>query len=86
MSVCLGRESPKGPDSRPFRIQLVDVQSDSDILHEVDLMHDVDAVAEALYTQDVLAYLPSRVPSSHEGPYRLRGFECGSKKSVRVAD
>src|SRR5207249_199747 len=86
VSVCLGCESPKGPDSRPFRIQLVDVQRDREILHQVDLMHNVDAIAEALDAQDVFIHLSSRMPSSHEGPYHFARFESGSKKSVSVAD
>src|SRR5712691_5411434 len=65
ISIRLGCQSAKGPDSRPFGIQLVDVQRDREILDEVDLVHDVDAVAEALHAQDVLTHLSSWMAGSH---------------------
>src|SRR2546422_1644957 len=49
-------------------------------------MHDVDAIAEALRAQGIFAHLPSRMSSSHEGPYHPSRFEIGTEKPVRVAN
>src|SRR5713226_607234 len=86
MSIRLACDSSKGPDSRPFRLQLVKFKCDCDILDEVDLVHDVNAVAEAFHSKDVFTQLSSGMTRSNYVSYHVCRFELCPEKSVSIAD